>query len=93
VSSVPVKEAQDLNREALSHSISRSMSAFVAQQHVQLRKLEEAEPWCGYTKRNCRSFAENAMVTGRFQTLIPQMPEIMVNKIMGLINSLTTSIK
>jgi hypothetical protein len=42
VSSVPVKEAQDLNREALSHSISRSMSAFVAQQHVQLRKLEEA---------------------------------------------------
>jgi hypothetical protein len=42
VSSVPLKEAQDLNREALSHSISRSMSAFVAQQHVQLRKLEEA---------------------------------------------------
>jgi hypothetical protein len=42
VSSVPVQEAQDINREALSHSISRSMSAFVAQQHVQLRKLEEA---------------------------------------------------
>jgi hypothetical protein len=66
VSSVPVKGAQesrqDLNKEALSHTISRSMSALVAQQHAQLRKLEEAEPWCGYTKRNCRSFAENAMV-------------------------------
>ena len=41
-SSVLGKEAQDFNKEALTHSVYRSLSAFVAHQRVQFRDFEEA---------------------------------------------------